>query len=271
MSVDSKLQALKMHLNQLYGSGAFTDKTPMYIDNRNKNVMEEIAMNNYIMPSYEVQKRIYESLCEGDKQEPEKEYNENWIWVTGYKGLDKDMKARGDFQYEMDKLYIMPDGEPVEVCRSGYHMCLDLKDVFSYKDLGSGNRYFECKALVRERDLKKYGTIVHSFVYGGKIDKLAAKSIHLTRELTIDEILAHIEGASEWPEYIKKMAINVSPPEARKEMKVYTMIEMGYAESLARYIVNDRNGDDGYKLAVALDSQPGISMDTKINAIFSHI
>lgn len=155
----------------------------------------------------------------------------------------------------------------MEACRGGFHLCLKLEDLYRYKSIGSGNRFFECSALVRESDLEKYGTPGYIF----KIDKLAAKSIRLIRELSAYEILYHIEGSNEWPEYIKEMAISKDIDTAESELKIITMVKMGYARPLAEYIVNDRAGEDGLKLAVALDSQPGISMDTKINAIFSHI
>lgn len=206
-----------------------------------------------------------------EKTEAHDKGNEKWVWVTGYKGLDKDMKAYGGFQYEMDKLYIMPDGEPVKACRGGYHLCLNLEDLYTYKNIEKGNRYFECSALVRESDLKKYGGTESAGLWYDKNDKLAAKSIRLIRELSVDEILAHLDEAKEWPEDVKKIAIAENVTAARKEMKVVTMLDMGYAEALARYILDDRNSADGYKLALALDAQPGISMDTKINAIFSHI
>ena len=152
-------------------------------------------------------------------------------------------------------------------------MCLNLQDLYRHKSIGDGNRFFECSALVRESDLERYGEISYDIYRGfsGKINKLAAKSIRLIRELTPNEILAHIEGVGEWPDHIKELAIADNVAKAETEMKILTMIRMGYAEPLAKYIVNDRNGGDGYKLAVALHSQEGISMDTKINAIFSHI
>ncbi len=289
-------KSLKHMLNSIYGAC----NLPM-VEIKDEIVTEEENMNNaYPVKNYKInfgddvltkdavmtQQEVYKAIMspppmtigEGkQKARPLDTPEEKWTWVTGYKGLDKDMKAYGDFQYEMDKLYIMPDGEPVEACHGGFHMCLNLKDLYNYKPIGHGNRFFECKALVRESDLEKYGTPVSFksawFVPGVNplVDKLAAKSIHLTRELDFDEILAHIEGVEEWPLYIKKMAIAESIDKAKTEMKILTMIKMGYAEPLAKYIVNDRNGEDGYNLAVALDSQPGISMDTKINAIFSHI
>ena len=57
---------------------------------------------------------------------------------------------------------------------------------------------------------------------------------------------------------------------AQNEYHAGVLTAMGYARPLAEYICNHTDGS-GYSLAVALDSQPGINMDTKIAAIFSHI
>lgn len=286
-----KLESLKQQLNAIYGRANYEQKCPVYIDNRKSKMMEDFIMD-FIMDfktnananltdafAYTVQQEIYKNLMSAPtvtvkSESAETPKEEKWVWVSGYKGLDKDMKAYNDFQYEMDKLYIMPDGEPVEACHGGFHLSLKLEDLYDYKSIGSGNRFFECSALVRESDLEKYGkpdpNYCYGFVFcGAKVDRLAAKSIRLVRELSADEILYHIEGSDEWPEYVKEMAIAESIDAAKKELKIVTMTKMGYARPLAEYIVND--DDDGYKLAVALDSQPGISMDTKVNAIFSHI
>ena len=202
-----------------------------------------------------------------------------WVWVTGYKGTDKDMKCKNDFQYELGKQYDMPEGEAVEACTSGFHMCMKLEDVYHYYPIGCGRRYFECRALVRKSDLEKYGKIdtnsLYAFTIGGAstVNKLAARSIELIRELSVDEILKHKPEAGLWPEYVKDMAIRESFEAAETEWHIVNMTYMGYARPLAEYICkNEKNRHlGGYELAVALDSQLDISMDTKINAIFSHI
>lgn len=275
MTDENRLECLKRELNALYGRSFYEPKTLTFIDNRRKMEDFEMSTNMNINDAftYTIQQDIYKALMSSPtvtvKTEKTDTPEEKWTWVTGYKGLDKDMKAYGDFQYEMDQLYIMPDGEPVEACHGGFHLCLKLEDLYNYKGVGSGNRFFECSALVRESDLEKYGS--HGWLCFSKIDKLAAKSIRLIRELSVDEILAHIEGVNEWPNYVKEMAIAENIDAAKKELKIIAMTKMGYARPLAEYICNDRNSEDGYKLAMALDSQPGISMDTKVAAIFSHI
>lgn len=287
MTDENRLECLKRELNALYGRSIYEPTTLTFIDNRSK--MEDFKMNTNMNAvdafTHTIQQDIYRSLMStpsmtfkidtSEKSDIPNEAEEKWTWVTGYKGLDKDMKAHGGFQYEMDKLYIMPEGEPVKTCKGGFHLCLNLEDLCGYKPIEDGNRFFECSALVRESDLEKYGKCdpcnYYGLVFGGgKIDKLAAKSIRLIRELTVDEILAHIDGAKEWPEYIKEMAITKNITAAKTEMKILDMVRIGYAKPLAEYIVNHSDGS-GYTLAMALDAQPDISMDTKINAIFSHI
>lgn len=237
------LNSAKAALNEMYGTSLYPKLT---------------------YETTEVVKKRFEDLV--DKKVEEKKAEEKWVWVTGYKGLDKDMKAHGGFQYEMDQLYIMPDGERVQACYSGFHLCLNLKDLYKYKSIGYSNRFFECKALVRESDLNEYGKAGFPF----KKDKLAAKSIRLVRELSVDEIMADVDGAAEWTQDVKELAITDGIYKAETEWKVIVMTRMGYARPLAEYIVNHCDGS-GYDLAVALDAQTDISMDTKVNAIFSHI
>ena len=191
---------------------------------------------------------------------------EKWIWVTGYKGMNKDMKCKNDFQYEVGKTYDM-DEDDVSVCKSGFHLCRELKDVFNFYGIGSGNRFFEVRALVRERDANSYA----KSGFFGKNKKLAAKSIEIVRELTVDEIFEPFEDAKEWSDYIKMLAISDGYVVAKHAYQVNNLMDMGYSKSLAEYIMKAAVTGDGYELAVALNSQPGISMDTKIIAIFSHI
>lgn len=240
------------------------------------NGIDITTTNPYCNPSrlYELQTQLYRDL--GIHNNPwtrldannktEDTPEEKWVWVTGYKGTDKDMKCMNDFQYEIGRTYDMSDGEEVCLCHSGFHMCLKLEDVFEYQKIEDGNRFFEVRALVRERDRNKYGT-VHGFM---NHNKLAAKSIEIVRELNADEILAHIPEAAEWSDEIKELALEKNVNAAKAEGKVYNLVSMGYSIELAKYICNDTH-KSGYELACALDTQPGISMDTKILAIFSHV
>ena len=224
----------------------------------------------------EFQRKLYMDFCGGRSigasavMKVTKPYDmpeEKWVWVTGYKGTDKDMRCMNDFQYEIGKTYDMPDGAEIQACSSGFHMCLKLEDVFDYQRIEKGNRFFEVRALVRESDRDNYGK---NWVWAPGGNKLAAKSIEIVRELSVDEILAHIPEAAEWPDEIKELALEKNVDAAKTEGKVYNLVNMGYSIELAKYICNDTH-KSGYELAVALDTQPGISMDTKIVAIFSQV
>ena len=194
------------------------------------------------------------------------ETEEKWVWVTGYKGMNKDMQCKNEFQYEIGKTYDMDEAD-VSVCKSGFHLCMELKDVFDFYPIGYGNRFFLVRALVKESDVKKYG---RRYVYG-RDNKLAAKTIKILRELTLDEIFEPITDSKDWPTHLKEIAIEKGLLEAKHIDQVHNLTDMGYSKSLAEYILKASVTGDGYELAVALNSQPGISMDTKIVAIFSHI
>ena len=211
---------------------------------------------------------IWAKAIENMTKKPVANKDEEWIWVKGYKGMDKAMKCHGGFPYELGTQYDMPENEPVYTCQSGYHLCLKLIDVYDYVEIGKGNRFFEVEALVRKSEVDSYGRDVGML---GRNNKLAAKSIRIIRELSVDEILEPYPDTADWTIETKRVAIEDSLNEARRAHRVQVMVKMGYAEPLASYIVYDKNGEDGYNLAVALDTQLGISMDTKINAIFSHI
>ena len=52
--------------------------------------------------------------------------------VKGFKGFNEDLTCRG-FLYEIGKTY-KHSGE-VELCRSGFHFCRKLKDVYQFYNL----------------------------------------------------------------------------------------------------------------------------------------
>ena len=202
-------------------------------------------------------------------------YKEQWIWVTGYKGTEKNMMCR-DYQYEMGKLHVMPDDEEIIDCRSGFHLCLNMKDVTRYYEIGNGRRYFEVQALVRARDFDNYGKIesaVNSYTTqqmlytyllndDHKRNKLAAKSIIFTRELTVDEILKNTE-AETWSTEFKQMAIVDGIVDARNAMHAQELAKLGYSEAFAKYICRE----NGYEVAKEVSSQKDLSMDMKVLCI----
>ena len=98
--------------------------------------------------------------------------------VKGYKGFNEDLTCRG-FQYEIGKTY-KHNGE-VELCRSGFHFCRKLKDVYQFYNLKT-SRICEIEA-------------------DGKIDDDGIKSvcsrINIVRELSREEIDAAVNTGEE--------------------------------------------------------------------------
>lgn len=204
---------------------------------------------------------------------PETPVEEEWIWVNGYKGMDKNMQCRNNFQYEIGKRYDMPEDSTIEACSSGFHMCLSMSDVFNYVNLGDGNRFFEVKALVRKSDKDRYRSSVSSnpwssgityTIYAGSLspvpvtDKLAAKSIEIVRELTIDEILEHTD-AKDWDTHYKELAIAVGLNSAQSIMYTDELTVLGYSLPFAQWLSKNTK----YEIAKAVGSQTDLSMDMK--------
>ena len=197
---------------------------------------------------------------------------EKWIWVDGYKGVRKDMSAHGGFVYELGKQYEMPEDTNIELCSSGFHMCLNLNDVFGYYDIGAGNRFFKVKALVREADADGYGRgLMSLYPYALGTDKLVAKSIILTEELTVDEIFEAVRGkyADEiinWSDEHKKLALELGIQKVINLVRIEQLEALGYSSAFAKLICDKT--ETHYRLAVAAGSQPGLSMDMKVWLIF---
>ncbi len=70
------------------------------------------------------------------------------------KGMDKNMKCRGGFQFEVGEEYkIEHDGKPLKVCSDTvFHYCDSLQKVHDSYDCAKGikNRYFEIEVLGEE-------------------------------------------------------------------------------------------------------------------------
>lgn len=218
--------------------------------------------------NYEVLKSAAEGLTKDIEDATPNKPKEEWVWIEGFKGTDKDMKCR-DFQYEFGARYSIPKDEVLE-CKSGFHLCRDLKDVYSYYSIGGNNRYFKVQALVKKSDLDKYGT--YEYVDRGMFapdrrlnNKLVAAEIKFLEELTLDEIF---EGtcARDWSEKYKKLAIGVGLGEANRYRKRDILTDLGYSSTFAGMIVNDA---DRFAIAEAAGSQSDLSMDMKVWLIFN--
>ena len=120
---------------------------------------------------------------------------DEWIWVEGYKGTDKNMCCR-DFQYSMNKIFIHNDEEePIELCESGFHLCLELEHCFDYYDITDENIFFRVKALVKKKDLNnleelKKDDYTHYSMWDfyNKDSKIVAKEIEFIEEIKYSDI-----------------------------------------------------------------------------------
>lgn len=260
---------IKNALNSIFG---------IHSPSKNIPIVDEMAFHHTApVLSKELKEALYkgtpispikmENVHEKSKDEPEE-----WIWVEGYKGTDKDMKCR-DYQFELGKQHDMPEGEKIEECRNGFHLCEKLRQVFSYYDVCDGNRFFKVKALVRKKDYDECRKpSFYIFSYGSMRDKLVSKSIIFTEELTVDEILkVKLNGWVDvdlelWSDESKQIAIDNGVSVAVHKYKTAHLIELGYSEALARFILNNHK----YNIACEVAAIPeDISMDVRIAMIFA--
>ena len=131
---------------------------------------------------------------------------DEWIWVEGHKGTDKDIKCKG-YQYELGVQHDMPEDEEVQLCSKGFHLCLNLRDVFKFYDVGNGNRFFKIKALVKKTDYETYDSMYCSGVFVAYSEpRIVAKSIIFESEVRAKDILANTTG-KELPEKYYQLAI----------------------------------------------------------------
>ena len=201
---------------------------------------------------------------------------EEWIWVKGFKGTDKDMRCKDDYQYELGKQFDLDeDVEPV-VCSKGFHFCKKLENVFKHYKIGDGNRFFEVEALVKKsgwvNEIKKNSTRSRYDPYNYLLDfisddKYAAKSIRFIRELTVDEVFETVTDSDvrEWAEEQKKRAMETSIAAVRAEVREFELCAAGYSPAFAKYISVDAGR---YATAMAMASLTDVSMDVKVMAIF---
>ena len=232
---------IKETLNKIYGKSTTT-----YAPVKDDTTATSAELTTFIKNSIEVTKDFDELLAK-----PEEE----WIWVKGFKGTDKNMQCKGNYQYELGRFFDMNSGDDVELCYSGFHFCKNLENVFRYYNIGDGNRFFEVEALVKKSDWDTYD------------DKYAAKSIHFVRELTVDEVFEAVTNKEvlEWTEDWKKRATETSIQSVRMEIREFELCAAGYSPAFSKYIARDTGR---YKRAIAMASLPDVSMDVKVMAIF---
>lgn len=200
---------------------------------------------------------------------------EEWVWVKGFKGTEKDMSCKG-YQYELGKQFDLDEDLEPSVCHNGFHFCKSLENVFRHYKIGDGHRFFEVKALVRKSDLDskkkdyaKYANVAWSPYHTSSHydDKYAAKSIRFIRELTADEVFESVTDKEvlEWTDEQKKRAMETSIRAVKDRIREETLISAGYSPVFAKYIA----GDSGrYETAMVMASMTDVSMDVKVMMIF---
>lgn len=232
---------IKETLNKIYGTSVSTNAT----------IKDDITQED-VMNAIKTVEEVIDTVT-----------GEEWVWVKGFKGTEKDMSCKG-YQYELGKQFDLDEDLEPSVCHNSFHFCKELSSVFGYYSIGNGNRYFEVEALVKKSDLDPNQRKNYSYITG---DKYAAKSIRFIRELTPDEVFDGF-GASDackWDEAQKKRAMVTNIQAVRAELRVDKLIEAGYSHAFAQYVAQDY---DRCKTALAVASLPDVSMDVKVMAIF---
>jgi hypothetical protein len=195
------------------------------------------------------------------------EPEEKWIWVEGYKGTDKNMQGYGNFQFEIGKRYDIPEGQEIEACSNGFHLCKNLPEVFLHYCLGFNNRFFKVKALVKEKDYIR-GYSDHPWRYFSVYpnNKIVAKSIILEEEIDTKELIIAAGYDEEFTDEDDWMNIRfTSIEDVRKDKKrIHLIDDCGFSFAFANLIIEKGLVDK----ALAIGSQNGLSMDMKAYLIF---
>ena len=195
---------------------------------------------------------------------------ENWVWVEGYKGTDKDMKCLG-FQYELGKVYTY-DGE-LDPCRKGFHFCPKLESVIDHHyKVGKGNRYFKVRALI---NLNQTITIRNN-LYPTDIppitklmtdtDKRVAKQIEFLEEVPVDEIVKILYPTS-YTELSDEFKNNLIQFNVETAFKIQDINNLKATGVYSQEIIDIINIENKLKLAYAL-AKENISQDTRLMILF---
>ena len=195
-----------------------------------------------------------------DTNEEESSCNDDeWIWVEGYKGTDKNMQCKG-YQYELGRTHNY-DGDII-TGRSGFHLCPSLSDVYAHYPVQYGNRFFKVKALVRKNDVRDYE---HGWSTYYASDILTSKSIEFIRELSTDELFEEWETEGLSSEEVAQ-AREIGIRAVHDARKTRDLVELGFSVPFASHIIEENN----YDVAYAVGSQENLSMDMKVLYILKH-
>lgn len=193
---------------------------------------------------------------------------EDWVWIEGYKATDKDMKCRG-FQFELGKMFTY-EGALVG-CKSGFHLCPELKDCFGYYKIGGGHRYFKVRALINIH--QTYSLDMPSFYsYTTKIglmtetDKRVAKQIEFLEEISPEEIIK-MQYPDSYQTMNEKLKTNIIQHGPEMAFKIQSIDELKETNIYSTEMVNMIVALDKIGLAYAL-AKENVSQDTRLNILF---
>lgn len=167
--------------------------------------------------------------CNANTNDNEEDAGEvEWVWVDGFKGTDSNMKCR-EYQYELGKKFVHEND--TEMCESGFHFCIRLKDINNhYELLTKGNRFFKVKGLVRKVDLDRYCLN----------EKLVAKEIEFIEEIPKEECFEVYKEINTY-DYLETMEdyiifMNLSENEQVKYLECIMkkkFMDVGYSETFS--------------------------------------
>lgn len=110
------------------------------------------------------------------QQEVQKKVEDEWIWVEGYKGTDKNMQCYNEFQYELNKQFDMEDAKVGEY---GFHFSKNIDVILKNYSIRFNNRFFKVKGLIKKEDYNDN-------------NELSAKSIIFIKELNYFDLKDYI-------------------------------------------------------------------------------
>lgn len=193
------------------------------------------------------------------------EPEEEWIWVEGIKGTDRNMSCRG-YQFELGKQFDMPEDAEIKLCENGFHFSKTLSDVLHFYEINYGNRFFKVRGLVRKADYEKYqpfitvgwASMYSSYSGSEYAGKLVAKSIEFIEELTLEEIFKDTLGQN-LPEKYQRQALVIGITMAWEIYRTDKLQSLGFSEPFARWCVKNKR----YEKALAI-GEMDVSMETKV-------
>lgn len=193
------------------------------------------------------------------------EPEEEWIWVEGIKGTNRNMACR-DFQFELGKQFDMPEDAEIKLCESGFHFSKTISDVFHFYEINYGNRFFKVRGLVRKTDYEKYqsfttlgwANIYTPYSASEHAGKLVAKSIEFIEELTLEEIFKDTLGQN-LPEDYQRQVLTIGINMAWEAYKTDKLQSLGFSGPFSRWCVKNKR----YEKALAI-GEMDVSMDTKV-------